>query len=64
MGKSAFMSLISIGCFIYVFHNHFPMPKAICIKETEILLREEESKQCFFKNCGSLFSLQRGQGGF
>lgn len=64
MGNSAFMSLISIGCFTCVFHTHLPIPKAICIRETEVLLRKEELKQCFFKNHGPLFSLRRGQGGF
>lgn len=64
MGNSAFMSLISIGCFTCVFHTHLPIPKAICIRDTEVLLRKEELKQCFFKNHGPLFSLRRGQGGF
>lgn len=63
MGKSAFTSLVSLGCFVYVFYSHFLITKAICIRETEILFREE-SKQSFFNNCGSLVSLQRGQGGF
>lgn len=64
MGNSALASLISIGCFTYTFDSHLPIPKYICIRETEILLREEGSKQWCFKKQGSALSLQRGQGGF
>lgn len=41
MGKSAFMFLISIGCSTYVFHIQLTIPEDICIRDTEILLKEK-----------------------
>lgn len=41
MEKSAFMSLIYIGCSTYVFHIQLNIPEDICTRNIEILFREK-----------------------
>lgn len=63
MEKSAFMSLIYIGCSAYVFHIQLNSPEDICTRNIEILLREKNESYTFLRivdHCPTY----KGSGGF
>lgn len=49
MEKSAFMSLIYIGCSAYVFHIQLNSPEDTCTRNIEILLREKNESYTFLR---------------